>query len=273
MRSDIVFGLVPVHDDDETWNAVDALRVALERSSGRTCDFHLSASPGSLVAAYESGAVNMVWSSPTLALTARELRGAVPVVSAVRQGVAHYHGVLFVRRDSAIQSALQLRGSRAAWVAPTSAAGFIFPRVALAGHGIDPESLYAGERFLGSHGAVVRAVLDGEADVGATFAVFEDGDASKAMIRSGFLDAAGGDAVRVILSTPPIPADLVLARPSLIEALGESGLVALWRRLAVEAPDAVFPVLGADDFAPCDPRSLAELRRQLDDAQALGLFE
>ena len=266
---DVVFGLVPVRDDAPTALALETLRAALAERTGLSCGVWCAPSPSALVSAYASGAVNLVWSSPTLALTAPELRAAQPVVSAVRQGVAHYHGVLFVRPDSPIQSPLALRGARAAWVASTSAAGYLFAQVALAGHGIDPEGLYGHERFVGSHGAVVQAVLDGEADVGATFAVFEEGDASRPMIRSGFLDV-GAD-MRVLLSTPPIPADLVLTHPTLGARLG-GRLVDIWKRIADTHGEAMRRVLGADEFAACDPRALGDLRRQLEDARALGVF-
>jgi phosphonate transport system substrate-binding protein len=259
-----------VHDDAETEDRLIEIVVALGSLANLPCRTRPVASPAALVQAYAAGEVNLLWSSPSLALVAPELRGAVPIVSSVRQGRAHYHGVLFVRADSPIKSPLQLRGARAAWVASTSAGGYIFPRVALAGHGIDPAGLYASERFLGTHGAVAAAVADGEADVGATFAVFEGGDASRSMLRSGYLEA-GHAAMRVILATPPIPADLFLASPSLHLAF-EGGLPDIMRALARDAPVAVNQVFGADDFADCDERQLEALRRQLEDAHALGVF-
>lgn len=266
----ISLGLVPMQDDAHAEDSLIELGVALGSLANLPCRTRPMSSPQALVQAYASGDVNLVWSSPSLALVAPELRGAIPLVTSVREGQAHYHGVLFVRADSPIKSPLQLRGTRAAWVAPTSAAGYIFPRVALAGNGIDPGGLYASERFLGSHGAVVRAVWEGDADVGATFAVFEHGDASRAMVRSGYLEA-GHPEMRVLLATPPIPADLFLVSPSLHLAF-EGGLPDIMRALAREVPDAVHHVFGADDFADCDERQLGDLQRQLDDAHALGVL-
>lgn len=266
----ISLGLVPVQDDAETEDRLIEIGVALGTLAGLPCRTIPMASPAALAQAYATGDVNLLWSSPSLALVAPELRAAVPIVSSVRQGRAHYHGVLFVRADSPIKSPLQLRGTRAAWVAATSAGGYIFPRVALAGHGIDPDGLFASERFLGAHGVVADAVHDGEADVGATFAVFEGGDASRAMLRSGYLDAGHAD-MRVLLATPPIPADLFLASPSLHLAF-EGGLPDIMRALAREVPEAIALVFGADDFADCDTRQLEALRRQLEDAHELGVL-
>ncbi|GAB5541431.1 MAG: hypothetical protein SangKO_011910 [Sandaracinaceae bacterium] len=269
----VVIGLVPtVVDDDETVEHLEVVRGTMARALGMPCAIHRAVSPGALLFAFGSGAVHLAWSSPTLALTAPEMRDATPICCSIREGVAHYHGVLFVRNAAHIASPLQLRGRRAAWVAGTSAAGFIFPRVALAGHGIDPESLFSEERYLGSYGAVARAVRDDFADVGASFAVFEGGDATRPMLRSGFTQVEGCEDMRVILSTPPIPADLWVASRTLMEALGRPALEGALQALASEAPEAIRRVFGAEAFEPTDERGLADLRRQLDDARQLGVI-
>ncbi len=272
MADELVFGLVPVHDDAETGEGLARITHALGEALGRPVIEHRAVSPSALAFAWSSGVVDLAWTSPTLALTAYELRGAVPALSSVREGVAFYHGVLFVRRDSPVLSPLGLRRARAAWVAPTSAGGYIFPRVALAGHGIDPVGLFADESFLGSHGAVARAVRDGEADVGATFAVFEGGDATAPLVRAGFTDLEGGGWARILLPTPRIPADLLVASGALAREVGLDRLRAALRALPLVAPGAVRHVLGADSFAAVDERSLDDLRRQLEDARALGVF-
>lgn len=272
MADELVFGLVPVHDDEETRAGLAHITLALGEALGRPVVERRAASPDALARAWGSGTIDLAWVSPALALTAPEMRGAVPAVSSVRQGVASYHGVLFVRRDSPIASPLGLRRARAAWVAPTSAGGYIFPRVALAGHGVDPAGLFAEESFLGSHGAVARAVRDGDADVGATFAVFEGGDATAPLVRAGFTDLEGGGWARILLPTPPIPADLLVASPGLAREVGLDRLRAALRALPLVAPEAVRHVLGADSFVACDERSLEDLRRQLDDARVLGVL-
>jgi len=269
----VVLGIVPaVVDDALAVEHLEVLRGVASARLGLPCAIHRAVSPGALLFAFGSGAVQLAWSSPTLALTAPEMRDATPVCCSIREGVAHYHGVLFVRGDAQIGSPLQLRGRRAAWVAGTSAAGFIFPRVALAGHGIDPEHLFSEERFLGSYGAVARAVRDGEADVGASFAVFEGGDATRPMLRSGFTQVEGCEDMRVLLSTPAIPADLWVASRALIGALGRDTLLDAIGGLSREAPEAVKHVFGAESFEPVDERQLADLRRQLDDARQLGVL-
>ena len=269
---DLQLGLVPVHDDDATRQAIDEVALALSSALGRGVRVHRAVSPSALGLAFEAGIVELVWSSPTLALSKREMRCSVPVVVCQRQGVAHYHGVIFVRRDSSIRSALDLTHRSIGWVARTSAAGYIFPRVSLAGHGLDPSALFSSETFLDTHGGVVLSVLEGAVDAGATFAVFERGDASAPMVRAGFVDLGREDEVRVVLSTPPIPSDLFVASPRLHAELGE-GLVAALRWVCREHPSAFHLVFGADDLVPALAKPLAELRRQLDDARAMGVLD
>ncbi|MCA9609711.1 MAG: phosphate/phosphite/phosphonate ABC transporter substrate-binding protein [Myxococcales bacterium] len=269
---DLQLGLVPVVDDRHTRTALDRVAERLAAATGRRCSIHAVVSPNALRAAYAGGEVNLVWSSPTLALGAPELKGAVPVATCVRQGLARYHGVVFVRRDASVRVAADLRGRTMAWVAPTSAAGYIFPRVALAAQGLPPRGLFSEERFLDTHGAVVLAVIDGHVDAGATFAVFEDGDALRPMVRAGFVDLGYEDEVRVVLTTPPIPSDLFVATPALSASLGPRLHQAI-ESTATDDPEAFHRVFGADGVVPPDLHALGELRRQVEDARALGILE
>jgi len=266
-------GLVPVHDDDATHLALDKIARALSAAVARTVEVHRLASPDALCRAFEEGDVDLVWSSPTLALSKREMIPCVPVLVCQRQGVAHYHGVIFVRRDSPIRSPLDLTGRSIGWVAPTSAAGYIFPRVSLAGHGVDPSSIFSSETFLDTHGGVVLSVLDGVVDAGATFAVFENGDATAPMIRAGFVDLGREHDVRVVLTTPPIPSDLFVASPKLHADLGGGPIGDALRTVCRDLPVEFHRVFGADDVAPALNRPLTELRRQLDDARAMGVLD
>lgn len=269
MQQEIRFGLVPVHDDEATSAAVSRLVEGLGRALGVEAVAVTCADPEELARRFGEGELDLVWSSPTLALT--ELRDGVPLVASERQGVAYYHGVLFVRRDSDIRGPLDAKGRSVAWVAHTSAAGYLFPRIALASLGIEPDELFGEEQFLGSHGAVARAVIRGEAEVGATFAVFEEGDATRALLRAGFSEDPEQADVRILFCTPPIPSDLVVASKAALDEHGPFLREALLA-LPLKVPDALKQVLGADGFMACRPRFLEALRAQLEDARVLGVL-
>jgi ABC-type phosphate/phosphonate transport system substrate-binding protein len=213
--------------------------------------------------------------SPTLLLTSAELSGAVPLVSSVRQGMTTFHGAMFVREESPIRSMLDLKGTRVAWVAPTSAAGYIFPRLMLASRGIDPALLFASETFLHSHGNVASAVLNGEADVGSVHAVFEAGDPTRRVLRAPFLDlVVPGTSPRILFTTEAIPSDLIVAAARVSEQTRESLASAL--ALLHESPVARGPVLhifGAESFARYDEQSLQPLREQVMYGRELGVLK
>ncbi|MEZ4252431.1 MAG: PhnD/SsuA/transferrin family substrate-binding protein [Polyangiales bacterium] len=266
------FGLVPRTFDGATSAALDRIVQALANTLGVRVGVMTFPAPAELERAFARGTCNLVWCSPTLALTSPTFRKGDALATSVREGVALYHGVLITRSDSAITSPLALRGTRAAWVAPSSASGYLYARVTLAGHGIDPEDLFAREQFYGTHGGVVRAVLDGEADVGATFAVFEGGDPSRALLRAGFHEVDGSqDALRVILCTPSIPSELWVASTALVEELGRDALIDALTKLDLHAPLALERCFGCDRLERTSANDLEELRRQLFDAEALGV--
>ena len=153
--------------------------------------------------------VDMAWLPPALCVRGIE-RGATLLVGAVRapHSAKLYHGALFVPASSSRAQPADLRGARVAWVDHESCSGYLFPRIALSeDHGLDPATLFAKERVLGGHDAVVRAVARGEADCGATFVdTMPDGSA-----RAGWMRELAPDAMRVVVLSAPIPSDAICA--------------------------------------------------------------
>ena len=273
MTQGLTFGCVPDTADDTTVSLLQDLCGTLGRSLGRHVDLFVAAAPKELARGLADGTIDIAWVSPTLLVTSRELEQAVPLVQSTRQGVMAFHGVLFVSADSDFCSVTDLMGADAAWVAPTSASGFIFPRLALGTYGIDPRTLFGSEAFHGSHGNVARAVLAGEADVGGTYAVFEHANPTGKLLRAGFLEAVAGREGRVLLATAAIPSDLIVARSALPEELRrlvKDALEALDRDPMAIAP--VREVLGADAFRSVEPRRAPNPARTGRWGRQLGLI-
>jgi len=270
-ENQIIFGCVPAVDDVATRARLLELCVALGRELGTRVVAYRASSPGALARAFGAGEVDLAWVSPTLALTAPELRSGVPIASSVRQGAVHYHGVLFVRADSPLRSPMDLAGTRVAWVDPSSASGYLFPRMTLAVRGLDVTNLFDEETFHDSHGAVAQAVLSGAADVGATFAAFEHGDPTRRLMRAGFMDVAEPEDARILLATTAIPADLMIADSRLHDRWRSQLLLALTQLSAdPTAARAMRHLQGAEGFAQCEEEPLKELRQQIIDIELLG---
>ncbi len=141
-------------------------------------------------------------------------RDGVPCLRLLRTmvvgGAIHYSGYIVVRAESAITKARDLAGRRVAFVEPSSASGHLFARHWLVEEGIDPERDLERTVFLGSHEAVIQAVLSGDADAGATF--------QGALGRARNLGLDTGS-LRILAITGRIPLDALVATPDLHPAL------------------------------------------------------
>jgi phosphonate transport system substrate-binding protein len=269
----IVFGCVPDDDDDATREHVAQLCQRLSHLAGMSIEPGLFGSPAELAAAIGEGRVAIAWVSPALLLTSPHLRDAEPLVQSVREGVTTYHGALFVPPDSPIHTPTDLEGTRAGWVAETSAAGYLFPRLLLASYGLDPRKLFASEAFFHSHGGVARAVRTKQVDVGGTYVVFERGDPTRAVVRASFLDDAGMRTARVLLPTAPIPSDMIVASKALSAGMRQQVQRAFEGLDAdAEAREPLRRVLGAEGFREFDPTALRPLREQIALGRELGLL-
>jgi len=166
-----------------------------------------------LVEAMDTGHVDVAWLPPIPAAQAMSRGLAVPVALPVRSGVTSYSTALFTRADAPYRSIAGLVSVRAAWVDRQSASGYLLIRAHLRALGVELERAFAADRFTGAHEEVAAAVLDGSADVGASFVHLDPVDEHP-------VRAAWGDApVRILALAGPIPADVIavsarLAKPS-----------------------------------------------------------
>ena len=152
--------------------------------------------------------VQLAWLGPALFVQAQSRFGVQPLVQAERRGHAGFRGALFVREDSSIREPEELSGASIAWVDPDSCAGYLFPRIALAQRGLDPDALFGEQRMLGSHLAVAGAVASKQVVAGATYVqLAQDGDDAAPL--GGFSGAEVP--MRMILTTDAIPGDVIAA--------------------------------------------------------------
>jgi phosphonate transport system substrate-binding protein len=111
-----------------------------------------------------AGEADIVW-APS-GVCARIEPGARSVFKVVRGASATYRAALVARAGSGVSLAT-LAGLNAAWVDPLSVGGYLLIRAHLTARGIDPDTTFKSQRFVGSHPAVVAAIVHGDVDVGA----------------------------------------------------------------------------------------------------------
>ena len=204
----ITLAVVPSATPGDSRAALVELCAALGKLLGASVSCIHPESYTELTSELERDRVQYAWMSPALLVMSGEHIQLRPLLSAERHGSTEYCGALFVDGERSLKTIEDLRGKTIAWVDRTSAAGYLYPRLAIAAQKIDPDNFFGRELFLRSHGEVVRAVFDGRADAGATYAQKPaDGDRVR---RGGFVDVAPDRKARVLGLTGSIPNDLIV---------------------------------------------------------------
>jgi len=210
-----------------------------------------------LAEAMGSGSVDFAWLPPAVYVS-QESRGVALLLACGRVSGTEYRGTLFVRQDSALKQPSDLAGARVAWVDTKSSAGCLFPRMALRLRGMKPDDLFAEQKFLGSHSAVVQAVALGDADVGATYLTT---DAEGRPTRQGWQAELPAEAMRSILVSEPIPADVVCAGPKVTKQQKDAMATALMAlHDHAEGRRALMAFFGAQRLEPSLPSHYDSVR-------------
>lgn len=209
--------------------------------------------------------VQVAWLPPAVFVRAHDAHDARLIAQTVHASPSTYHGVLFVRDDSEATKLEDLEGATAAWVDPSSAAGYLFPRLAMFERGIDARGFFGDEYGARSHLAVVEMVAGGTADVGATYChVVEESDSGETRERAGWDQVDTGVPMRTILRSRPIPNPAVCAVPSVPLDLEEKIAQALFRLHEKKGAERILrDLLQIRRFAPADIRDYHVVRAAL----------
>ncbi len=261
----IVFGL-SAQGRPEVEAPLAELLAWVSARAGVTLVHEAAASYERLAERVQEGELDLAWLPPLVYVRLERKQLTVPLVTLQREGRATYQAVLVVRPDSAIRALEDLRGTRAAWVDPLSAAGYVLPRGQLHARGLGPQGLFAIERFLGSHPAALDAVRSSEADVAGTHGSADD---AGLLVQQGKPDPS----LRVLATFGAIPADVIGARKGLPEDVRTNVARAF---VSAGEDEAMRPlaraVFGVSSFCLGSEASYAGWHRSLPAALASGLL-
>lgn len=141
----------------------ELIRNALGRELGTEIITEIAASYSELEEQCAQGKGKLVWAP---AGVAARLPHARAVLTVMREGQISYCSAIVTRRNTGF-SLSHLQGTRAAWVDPLSAGGYLLAIAKLRAEGVDPGRTFASQIFLGSHRAAIEAVLHETADITA----------------------------------------------------------------------------------------------------------
>jgi phosphonate transport system substrate-binding protein len=257
-KGTLAFGVVTNDPARRSW--LKSACEVLSRRVGAIVYPQVARSYADLAAAVTSGSVDLAWTPPLIAAGLVGLRSAVVVAVSRRDNAAQYRAIVFVRRDSGIGRAEDLRDKHIAWVDKTSASGYVVPCIWLRDHGLSPEELFGRQSFLGTHGAVARAVLCRDADAGATFALLSSG--LRATVEAGWteIDPSSADEVRMLINAGSVPADCIAASTRIGNEM-RARLEGAFCDLAGRDVGVFRKALGADGYVRCPADYVQSLRR------------
>jgi phosphate/phosphite/phosphonate ABC transporter binding protein len=255
------FGLIP---RGEAYGARERDMVStLSTALGSDVEVHRAADYRVVLAGLEQGLVDLAWLPPLVCARAFRSRLAEPVAVVVRRGDTSYSSALVAREDSPVRELSHLRGLRVAWVDRESASGYAVIRAALVRKGIALTSAFADEVFVRSHDAVVRAVLDGAVDVGATCA-YTAGNGRFTLSPLGSIPPPSLASLRPIFEAGPIPSDVFAVRRDVPDRVRWVVEQALLHGVPDEARAAALALSEAERFAAPTPEHRRQLEALLD---------
>lgn len=170
-RKQILIGLIPEMNVFEQKQRFKILGEYLSRKTGLDIRFTILSRYGNIIDRFTTEKMDgAFFGSFTGALAIQKL-GVAPIARPVNpDNSSTYRGYIFVRRDSGIRGAADMRGKKMAFVEKATTAGYIFPLAYLRKYGVkdrDIARFFSDYYFLGSHDAAIASVLNRKADVGA----------------------------------------------------------------------------------------------------------
>lgn len=208
---DLVFARTWQNNREPVSQSFAALTRFLSKRVGRKVAPKVSLSYEELSRGLREGTIDVAWLPPIV--HAHLLRDRSVQTLLVSARARRSTCVIVCRREGRIATVDDLRNTRAAWVDPWSAAGYVMARLFLFEHGIDPRKDLLEERFLGSHDAAVRAVAEGVSDFTSTFARLDD---KGEVVAAGWRSLPEGDGLlRIVSIVGPVPLDVVAVRSGL----------------------------------------------------------
>lgn len=194
-------GFTPVESGAAMQQITAPVVTALSKAIGLPVDTFIAADYAGTVEAMRSKKIDAAMLSPTAMVLAHRKANATPLLKTRYKGKTSYFAVIFTKADSPIKTLKDLKGHSFAFVDPGSTSGFVIPQLMMKGAGVKPERDITHVINAGTHDAVLMAVLNGQADAGATF----QKEKGVWPLAESFKNAKELDKLRVVAWSSPIP--------------------------------------------------------------------
>jgi len=194
-------GLIPEQDLFSQKERYEPLARYLSEKIGLNVEIKMLSRYGNIIDNFISGELDgAFFGSFTGALAIKKI-GVIPLARPVwLDGTSTYYGMIFVRKDSGIKNANDMRGKRFAFVDKATTAGWLLPLEFFHVNGIeDFNNWFAETYFAGTHEDAIYDVLDKKADIGAA--------KNTVFYRLAEKDSRLTDDLQILVTSPKVPSN------------------------------------------------------------------
>jgi phosphonate transport system substrate-binding protein len=165
----LLIGLIPEQNLFRQMERYEPLGEYLFRKTGTKVTFKILPRYGNIIDSFNSsGFDGAFFGSFTYTLAHAKIGVEALVRPVALDNTSTYYGMIFVRQDSRIRTARDMKGKRFAFVDKATTAGYLLPLEYFHHHGISDYKGYMKETyFTGTHEDAIYDVLNGKADIGA----------------------------------------------------------------------------------------------------------
>jgi phosphonate transport system substrate-binding protein len=164
----IVIGLIPEQQIFDQVDRYTPLAAYISRKTGIRIKLNVLSRYGNIIDNFVSSSMDgAFFGSFTYTLAHAKLGVEVLARPEDLEGRSTYHGMIFVRKDSEIKNAANMKGKRFAFVDKATTAGYLLPLDYFSRNGIkDYKSFLKEAYFAGTHEDAIYDVLNRKADIG-----------------------------------------------------------------------------------------------------------
>jgi phosphonate transport system substrate-binding protein len=165
----LLIGLIPEQNLFRQMERYEPLGEYLFRKTGAKITFKVLPRYGNIIDSFKSSGLDgAFFGSFTYTLAHAKVGVEVLVRPVALDNTSTYFGMIFVRKDSRIRTASDMKGKRFAFVDKATTAGYLLPLEYFHENGISNYRGYLKEvYFTGTHEDAIRDVLNRKADIGA----------------------------------------------------------------------------------------------------------
>ena len=165
----LLIGLIPEQNIFKQMERYEPLMGYLYKKTGTKMNLQILPRYGNIVDNFTSSAMDgAFFGSFTYTLAHAKVGVEVLARPMALDNTSTYHGLIFVRKDSPVRTARDMKGKRFAFVDKATTAGYLLPLNYFHRYGISNYKGYLKEAyFSGTHEDVIYDVLNRKADIGA----------------------------------------------------------------------------------------------------------